>query len=114
MHLWHPPSELEGNPMRKHVLLALPLFVVAVLVIVGCSQEPGGNGGSFTTPDVTMNDHDFDHESLTIPAGTTVNFIDPESAAPHALCIGENARCDESASGPSALTGGNSLQIAPG
>lgn len=100
--------------MRKHIYLVLPLLLVIALAVVGCSQAAGGNGGSYTTPDVTMDDHDFDHSSLTISAGTTVKFIDPQSASQHILCAGENGQCDTSASGPSALTGGNSLPIAPG
>lgn len=100
--------------MRKYAYLALPLLLVVALAIVGCGQMPGGHAGSYTTPDVTMNQENFDHESLTIAAGTTVKFIDSQSAAPHVLCVGANARCDTSASGPSELTGGNSLQVAPG
>jgi plastocyanin len=100
--------------MRKRAYLALPLLLVVALAIAGCGQGPGGNGGSYATPDVTMGQENFDHGSLTIAAGTTVKFIDAQSAAPHVLCIGEHGRCDESAPGPSALIGGNSLQVAPG
>jgi plastocyanin len=100
--------------MRKYAHLALPLLLVVALAVVGCGQMPGGSGGSYTTPDVTMNEGNFDHDSLTISAGTTVKFIDPESASPHILCVGENTRCDASEPGPSELTSGNSLQVNPG
>lgn len=103
--------------MRKYTYLAIPLLLIVALAILGCSQAPDGNGdngGSYTSPDVTMSQHDFDHDSLTILAGTTVNFIDSPSASPHVLCIGANGRCDESALGPLELTGGNNLQVAPG
>lgn len=104
--------------MKKLTVFAFLLLLAVALAIGGCSQTSGGdggnNGGNYTTPDVTMNQMDFDHSSLTIPAGTTVRFIDPQSAAPHFLCVGQNAKCDESAAGPSALTGGNSLHVNPG
>lgn len=100
--------------MKKFSYLALPLLLVMVFAVVGCSQDAGGASGSYTTPDVTMGDHDFDHSSLTISAGTTVKFIDPQSAAQHILCVGENAQCDTSAPGPSELSGGRTLQMTPG
>lgn len=103
--------------MRNTSLLALPLLLVLALAIVGCGEATspaGGNGGSYATPDVTMGQFDFDHHSLTIPAGTTVKFIDPASASMHILCVGHNGSCDESAPGPAELTGGKSIQIAPG
>ncbi len=103
--------------MRKTSLLALPLLLVIVLVISGCGEDTGhagGNGGSYTTPDVTMGQFDFDHDSLTIQAGTTVKFISPASASMHILCVGHNATCDTSAPGPSELTGGKNIQITPG
>src|SRR5215813_10771049 len=100
--------------MRKYAFLALPLLLALALALVGCGPMPGGSGGSYTTPEVTMNQGNFDHESLTVSAGTTVKFIDPQSASPHVLCVGANARCDEAVSGPSALTDGNSLHVSPG
>jgi plastocyanin len=103
--------------MRKFALFTIPLLLTIALAITACGEtggSNGGNGGSYSTPDVTMSQHDFDHGSLTIPAGTTVRFINPPSAAMHLLCVGENANCATNAPGPSALTGGNSIQVTPG
>ncbi|HEX6542891.1 MAG TPA: plastocyanin/azurin family copper-binding protein [Ktedonobacterales bacterium] len=103
--------------MRKPVLLSIALLLAVVLALGACAQnsgKAGGNGESYAPPDVTMNQTDFDHNTLTIPAGTTVKFINPASASMHILCVGTSATCDGSASGPSALTGGSSLQTAPG
>lgn len=102
--------------MKKLVFLAIPLFLLVAVGLTGCATNGGGggNGGSYAAPDVTMNQMDFDHASLTIPAGTTVKFINPASAAMHILCVGEDAKCDESAAGPAELTGGKTVQTSPG
>src|SRR5215471_1034959 len=99
--------------MRKFSLLAVPLLLAIVLAISGCS-ESSGSGGSYSTPDVTMGQDNFDHSSLAISAGTTVKFSSPSSAAPHILCVGENLQCATNASGPPELTGGNSVHVDPG
>jgi plastocyanin len=100
--------------MRKFTLLAVPLLFVIVLAISGCGESSGGSGGSYSTPDVTMGQDNFDHSSLAISAGATVKFSSPSSAAPHILCVGENGHCATTASGPSELTGGNSMRVDPG
>src|SRR5262245_52521903 len=100
--------------MRKFTLFAVPFLLVIVLAISACGESSGGSGGSYSTPDVTMGQDNFDHSSLTISAGTTVKFSSPSTAAPHILCVGESAQCATNASGPSALTGDNSVHVDPG
>lgn len=104
--------------MRKFALLIVPLLLTSALAMTACGEADintdGKSSSSYATPDVTMSQVDFDHDLLTIPAGTTVTFIDAQEAAPHILCIGANAKCDENAPGPHALSGGNSLQVNPG
>ena len=100
--------------MKKMFVFALPLLLVIALGIAGCGESSSGNGGSYTTPDVTMNQDGFDHDSLTVSAGTTVKFIDPSGASMHILCVGENSNCDASASGPAELTSGHTMQVMPG
>lgn len=103
--------------MRTFARLTVPLLLTIVLAIAACSEADGGhggNGGNYSTPDVTMSEQDFDHNSLMVPAGTTVKFIDAQAAAPHILCVGKNSTCDKHASGPSELTAGNSLRVDPG
>lgn len=103
--------------MRKFALLIVPLLLTIALAMTACGEtdiSTSGASSSYATPDVTMSQDDFDHDLLTIPAGTTVKFIDAQQAAPHILCIGANAKCDESALGPHALSDGNSLQVNPG
>jgi len=103
--------------MRKFAFLIVPLLLTIALAMTACGEtdtNTSSNGGSYATPDVTMSQIDFDHDLLTVPAGTTVKFIDAPQAAPHILCIGSNAKCDESASGPHELSGGKTLQVNPG
>lgn len=103
--------------MRKFALLTVLLLLAITLAITSCGETEGsngGNGGSYSTPDVTMSQMAFDHNHLTISAGTAVKFIDAQGAAPHILCIGANATCDKSTNGPHELSGGNSLKVDPG
>lgn len=99
--------------MRTFTLLVVFLLLATVLAIGGCGESSSG-GGSYSTPDVTMGQDNFDHSSLVVSSGTTVKFSSPTSAAPHILCVGENGQCAANGSGPTELTGGKSVHVDPG
>ena len=102
--------------MKRLGLVAIPLALLAVLVITGCGKTPGnGNTGPSIAPGtVEMASTDFVNHAVTISAGQAVHFTDPaDTGGTHILCLGTNETCDKSAQGPSELKG-NDLQFNPG
>lgn len=91
--------------MKKLGLVAIPIALLAVLILSGCGKTPGGgaNKGPSIAPDtVEMASTDFVNHTLTVTAGSTVHFTDPASTGgTHVLCLGHNETCNKGAPGPS-------------
>lgn len=99
--------------MRKSAVLLLPLLLVLVLGAAGCGK--GGSSSSGGNGTVQMSTDNFITKDVTIPAGSTVTFVDPPAGATHLLCLGKNQSCDDSIKdGPPELSGGKTLEIDSG
>lgn len=103
--------------MKKLGIMLLPLLLIAVIAAAGCGKTPGT--GSTGTPSgggstVSMTSTTFVQQSITVKAGTAVQFVDPsDTGGVHILCFGKDQTCAKNESGPADLNSGN-LQFNPG
>ena len=89
--------------MKRIGLAAIPVALLVVILASGCGKVPGVHTSSTTSPNtVEMAATDFVQHAITVPAGTTVHFVDPSSTGgTHVLCYGHNETCNANAQGPS-------------
>ena len=111
------------------------LFVTAVLVgmvvLAGCGAVAAGNtgvgggnaggtggnagGGGAAANEVDMASVNFVQRAITIPAASTVKFVDPTATgAFHDLCFGHDQVCTPNPNGPAALNASGGVPVNAG
>jgi plastocyanin len=101
--------------MNRGFTFLLAVLTMSSALLLGCGKAGSQGGGDTNTGStVTMGQSDFDKHHLTVSAGTAVTFMTASSGSTHILCVGHGGSCDSSASGPSELTPGMTLQVDPG
>jgi plastocyanin len=104
--------------MKKLGIMLLPLLLMAAIAAAGCGKTPGtGNTGTPTGggSTVTMGSTTFVQQSITVTAGTAVQFVDPtDTGGVHILCFGHNQTCAPNTSGPAGLNDPKGVQFSNG
>ncbi len=100
--------------MKKLGIALLPLLLI--LAVAACGKQPGQtstpSGGGST---VTMTTDNFARQTITVKAGTAVQFVDPsDTGGTHILCFGHNETCTANSQGPADLNNSNGVQFNAG
>ena len=89
-------------------LIGIPLLFVITFALVIAAYE------SFhKPPEVDVMSNGFTPQSLEIPEGQTVHFVNRSSTITEVICLGANNRCDPYAALPRGLKSPG-VRIAPG
>lgn len=93
--------------MKRFILRGTPVLLLLALAftLAGCGTSSPATDSSAPN-EVSMTNHDFSKQSVSINAGTVVHFVNPGSGSSlHILCLGQNSRCSDNGSGPQELRG---------
>jgi plastocyanin len=72
-----------------------------VALLVGAALGVASCGGDTSAGNIAeMTASAFAQQSVTIPAGSAVHFVDDVDGATHQLCLGTNGECHSTANGP--------------
>ena len=92
--------------------ILVPAVMIALLALVACGKSEGGGptptatgGGTGSGGNVVeMSSVTFVQSSISIKAGGSVTFKDPQSTGGyHILCLGDNQTCKSNPQGPADL-----------
>lgn len=85
--------------MKKLTLLTL--FVLLCALLAACNDSTAGNSGPCTAANLTMGPSTFCTDSISIPKGSTITFVDdPGNGAIHILTIGTNGQQENEKGAP--------------
>ncbi len=85
------------------------MIAVVALAVAGCGTKSQSNGNT-----LTLTNDGFTTNSLTVKAGTAVQFVDGSGGATHFLTTGNNGAHADEAGAPSELTPANGMEIDAG
>jgi len=95
------------SPLRA--CSALALLAVTLGLTTGCG------GPASNTAEVDMGIATFQQDSVTIKAGQTIHFTDPDAGGGvHILCVGKDLKCVPQSGAPAALDGADGVTFNPG
>ena len=93
--------------LRRRALALWMLALLGALSVAGC-------GGSKPSNEVDMGVAAFQQASVSVKAGTTVHFVDPNTGGTHIICVGQATQCVSQAGAPAALNDPHGLQFNQG
>lgn len=89
----------DGQRVKKLALLSM--FVLLCALLAACNDSSTGDSGPCTAANLRMGPSTFCTNSITIPKGSTITFVDdPGNGAIHILALGSNGQQEQEPGAP--------------